>query len=448
MRKRFLLPAFFSLCIVVFAGCSAEIRPADHVTWTGAQLHAVGHSSCKRGGVYRFEWATTQEALDAGQGTKGPLMSFGITNGACTANPANFPISANVNGLAPKTGYVYRLCGHDAGATTFACTESSSFRTNCPSGTGTSETLEDPWFRNGLKPISPLTRTLDPWQLQPPGATANSVWEMAQWWSHSDMSGPGAKNNGDYWGWRDKNKRVDIGCRNSVNKPYDLVLGVNTESEYDMTFKTFTPDADGKYSWPDHPKWVHLYAGRSPKITPSLDRLKHINFGMKAKLLGSRIRTPQNCAVCKNKAAYSYGHNVLHWVHQVVIRNVNSASAGKGQGITIMVNIYSSKDWFVGAHQSLDPVMGILMYRLDQQRFTKTSLNSGSEATFAGDFLPDVKNGLAYGCSTKVPGTTKNYVTSCNLADYKVVNVVQGWEANGLGTATVGIRDYRLDLVQ
>jgi len=310
--------------------------------------------------------------------------------------------------------------------------------------------VPDSKFEHGFSMVkspgnAPVKNYMSPLLL--PGDKTPPSWALTQFWSQEGLTGPGSVSGNCKRRWINKYKGVSLGCSNG-GQIYDLALGFNTLSEYNNTFKVFDPDQYGKYHWPDNPKWVHFGISAAPKGAPTLDKMNKLVLTMKAKLFGAQIFTSKNCSEpkCHSLENYDQIKSKLHIGVGFFIRNMNKNSPYYMQGVTVGVHMYDSSERMSKALKIVDPVMGVLIYRLDQGTFTNgQSLHDGKEVAFFGDLYKGVKDSIAFACNNPIPKTATHYFFgSCNLADYAITQVLINWELLGLGTATIGVRDFHL----
>jgi hypothetical protein len=80
---------------------------------------------------------------------------------------------------------------------------------------------------------------------------------------------------------------------------------------------------------------------------------------------------------------------------------------------------------------------GKFIYTIAGNKINNTPLKKGQWVAIQKDLLPYIRNGLK-------ETVRKGHLTSCNPADYAVVNLNLGWEIPGTFDASMQIRDLEV----
>ena len=118
--RLFAVPAV--LAALLGAGCYGSTEPATELGFDSAVLNARGTTQATETFSFFEYWPTAQpDRVEATPRRQWPPRVSG-------------PISARIEGLAPATGYSFRLCGGDADPAAPVCAQVRQFFTPTPAG--------------------------------------------------------------------------------------------------------------------------------------------------------------------------------------------------------------------------------------------------------------------------------------------------------------------------
>ncbi|NSW58067.1 MAG: hypothetical protein HPY44_18840 [Armatimonadetes bacterium] len=283
-----------------------------------------------------------------------------------------------------------------------------------PPGT---ELLRDPSFRKGFHVLDPAPgRKVRTGTLQPPGAPAEPVWELAQWHSRFTLLGaePIAGPEGSVE-FRNEGKSIIFG--EPETSLADLSLGVNAIAEYGEHLRV-----------PPEP-WPHLLVSQELDGMPRLTDFSRLLFHLEAKLL--KCEAGPHEGIVRNRHA-------IQFVGFITVQNRNRASEGYGDFLWFGIPVYDNRTEFAKPFMAPDQAHQKFIYTPGGEAYTGTSVHSGEWTTLSADLVPLIRKGLEEAWSRG------HLPTSRNIEDFRLTGFSLGWEAPGPYHAAIQIRDLSI----
>jgi len=283
------------------------------------------------------------------------------------------------------------------------------------------ELIRDPHFQGGFLLLEPKPgQRVVYGDALDTAATAKPVWDLCQWSSKFPLAaarGPWPANN-DGLCFTNQAKRVCMGRPGSPDA--DLALGVNASVEYGNRARQ-TAEAP----------WVHLLVQQEITNPPSLAELDSCRFHVEARLNHSKLH---------RTADYSPSRHAAQFLIYLTVANRNSHSPGYGQFLWFGIPIYDDRSRLPPAYHEQDFAGSrMFIYTMAAEVFTKESTQDGHWVTFAQDLLPLMRQGLA-------AGWQRGFLSgSRDLTDYRVTNIVVGWEVPGIFDVELQLRNLQLE---
>jgi hypothetical protein len=348
------------------------------------------------------------------------ILLGGCTQGNNAGKSAAIAKSANsiLNSPSHTSG-----TPHGSGAITTTGTSDTPLINKTLPADDETELIKDPYFTLGVSVI-PSCKNPDSDPTCANGAqyivknpygqmnNAKPVWSLGQWGSKSTLSQTGYYANGGY-AFSDNSKSLTFGNNG------EMTVAVNGESEFNGVYQ---------------PTGIALIFGQNISApgenhhsSGNLSELAALDFSIDEQVLYSQ----QNI-----KAGYDSGKNAVIFPINFTIQNLNTASPGYGQYVWFQICTYGDRgkaEYYANG----DVASGAFIYAIADDKFAKTSVNSGKLVHLSADILADAKN------SVKV-AFDRGFLKSANIADYKIGGANIGFELTGLNITTMAFSNFSL----
>lgn len=283
--------------------------------------------------------------------------------------------------------------------------------------------LTDQSFQKGFQVLHPTTGAVQG-PLQYTTLNGTPVWNLAQWYSHSNIYGatPTVLASGSSQ-FANSDKAITIGPLTSADG--SLIFAMNGQHEFNNVYRGATDPfpallADLKIADPDG--WL----GTS---TPFLGSLSSLQFNIDAKL----IYHTRN-----QSSGYNSAIHALQFSCTFLIQNLNPANAGYGKSMYFLVMLFDDRYPLPGKSVSTDLFTGKLIYDVGLSPFSTTGLTTGQWKNINGDLLPLIKDGLHEAWNRGI------LTESQSFNDYKVSLFTMGIECPGLNIGTMQVKNLSL----
>jgi len=291
---------------------------------------------------------------------------------------------------------------------------------NVSAATPERELIRDPHFQGGFLLLEPKPgKRVVYGEALGAALSAKPVWDLCQWSSKFPLAAarePWPANGGLCF--TNRAKRVCVGRPGSADA--DLALGVNASVEYGHHARQS----------PGEP-WVHLLVQQEIINPPSLAELDACRFQVEARLKHAQLHRTDD---------YTPSRHAAQFLIYLTVANRNARSPGYGEFLWFGIPLYDDRSRLVPAYQAQDFAGSkMFIYTVAEEMFTKESTQDGQWVTFAQDLLPLMREGLA-------SGWQRGFLSgSRDLADYRVTNIVIGWEVPGIFDVEMQLRALKLE---
>ncbi len=243
------------------------------------------------------------------------------------------------------------------------------------------------------------------------------IWNVSEWFSNNKVSTKGRKS-GDEYVWANGSKALKAHLKTNM-----LTFSINTNNDY-----------KGKYRKASDP-WAHLLIEQSisnpynvKDQTATIAQMQKLQLKIKTRL-------------AYEKEIIKKGHNKSIHAQQFLlyftVQNLNRKSKGFGQYIWIGVPFHDNRHKFSKGSIHIDKGTNSLIYNMDFNDLSKTSLQSKQWVNIDYDMLPHIRKALNYAFS-------KNILKSKSMNDYRIGGMNMGFETTGLFITTVQVKDFQL----
>ena len=293
------------------------------------------------------------------------------------------------------------------------------------------ELLVDRGFEWGLNVLDPSTGANQGTIIWQDAGTA-PFWELGQWSSKTSVIDidPDILPSGSYV-WEDSNKIIKMGTR--AGEGYDLLLGVNSISEYDSVFRALGQP------WPALLVQQRISPpGNIGPGCPPLSQLSRLLFQVDACL--------DTVNIIKT-AGYNSSIHAAQFLIYFTVQNLGSNPNLFGKYVWLGVQVYDDRNPSPPKYVAHDDGTRMLIYSIAYDETADSTTHSEKWVHFMVDLLPHAKAAaqeawnrgyFSYedGDSTVTP--------PLNFDDYKIGGMNMGWEAPGIFYAAFKVKDLSL----
>ena len=209
-----------------------------------------------------------------------------------------------------------------------------------------------------------------------------------------------------------------------ADKSADVIVGLDACKEYGGIYR-----AQGD-------PWPHIYLTQniSRSDVPPVSEMEKIDFSISVRLLHDN----------KNlRSGYVHSRHAAQFLFFFTIQNLNHQSPGFGDYYWFGIALYDDRQPVTSLRAMQDKGSAKkkgtdkLIYNVGIKPFTSEVVADGKWVNVHGDILPHIVAGLH-------EAWKQGFLpASQNLDDYRISNLVLGWEIPGLNDAAIAVKDLR-----
>ena len=252
----------------------------------------------------------------------------------------------------------------------------------------------------------------------PQHADAKPLWDIAEWGSKANLSGPGTVE-GKSVSWANNYKRFVVHPDNR------LELAVNAQNEY-----------DGKYpaDW-EKRKWAHLLLGQMIAMPGTYSRPSGSLADMTKLQLSIDVRKvyeDQN-----KKEGYNPDRHAAFFPISIMVQNLTKDHPGFGQYVWLQAVFYDDRFPMPGGLNAVDGGTGSLMYPIPYKDFGAPSTHAGNWVHLEKDILPYARRGIKQAADAGL-------IKSGDMNHYHIGAFNIGYEVPGMNISTFEFKNLSL----